>query len=68
VKYVYIDDLPTACCQKPGQVLFAVRDAVEMKHEPEPMDVNVWRSQMLGGLRFSDWDSLKSIKPVTTNN
>lgn len=60
VRYVYIDDLAAACCQKPGKVLFAVRDAVEMKHEPKPMDVNVWRSQMLGGYLWSDWDSIKT--------
>ena len=56
VKYVYIDDLPAACFQKPGQVIFAKREALEWKHEPTPMELATWRGQMLGGLCLSDWD------------
>lgn len=60
VKYVYIDDLPTAILHKPGQVLFAKREAVEWEYKPTPIDFNEWRSQMLGGWRWSDWG-------ITTN-
>lgn len=63
VRYVYIDDLPVAQFYKPGQVMFSVREAVEWKHKPTPMDFNEWRSQMLGGLRWSDWYAKELMKP-----
>jgi len=59
VKYVHIDELPIAKLYKPGQVMFAKREAVEWKHEPTPMELATWRGQMLGGLRPSDWDKFK---------
>ena len=91
--YRYIDDSPVAAIQKPGQVLFALRSAVEWKQQPISMtgfnavdeqakgftakqmdnpgvmtiprhtirqmerDYLIWRSQMLGGTRPSDWTS-----------
>ena len=68
VRYVYIDDHPAAQLYKPGQVMFAVRDAVELKHEPKPMDVNVWCSQMLGGYLWSDWDNKDNSCPIRGNS
>lgn len=56
VKYVYIDELPIAKLCKPGQVIFAKREAVEWKYKPTPIELSPWRNQMLGGLRPSDWD------------
>ena len=56
VKYVHIDELPiVAMFQKPGQVMFAKREAVEWKHEPTPMELT------FGDLRPSDWDKFKAI-------
>ena len=34
VKYVHIDELPIAELYKPGQVMFAKREAVEWKRDP----------------------------------
>ena len=56
VKYVHIDELPVAKLYKPGQVMFAKREAVEWKYKPTPIELSTWRDQMLGGLRLSDWD------------
>jgi len=59
VKYVYIDELPIAKLYKPGQVMFAKREAVEWKMKPAPTELSTWREQMLGGLRLDDWDKLE---------
>ena len=64
VRYVYIDNHPVAQLYKPGQVMFAKRDAVEWKYKPTPIELDVWRGQMLGGFRWSDWDAKESMKPV----
>lgn len=56
VKYVHIDELPIAKFYKPGQVMFAKREAVELEYTPTPIELSTWREQMLGGLRPSDWD------------
>ncbi len=56
VKYVHIDELPIAKLYKPGQVMFAKREAVELEYKPTPIELETWRGQMLGGLRVSDWD------------
>jgi len=56
VKYVHIDELPIAKLYKPGQVMFAKREAVEWKYKPTPIELSLWREQMLGGLRPSDCD------------
>lgn len=56
VKYVHIDELPIAKLYKPGQVIFAKREAVEWKCEPTMPSYEEWRNQMPGGLRISDWD------------
>ena len=56
VSYVYIDDRPIAKLYEPGQVLFAKREAMECEYRPTPIDLNEWRSQVLGGLLWSDWD------------
>lgn len=56
VNYVHIDELPIAELYKPGQVMFAKREAVEWKYKPTPIELSTWRDQMLGGLRPSDWD------------
>ena len=58
VDYVYIDDKPIAMFQKPGQVMFAKREALalELEYTPTPIELSTWRNQMLGGLRPSDWD------------
>ena len=59
VKCVHIDELPIAKLYKPGQVMFAKREAVEWKYKPTPIELSTWRDQMLGGLRFVDWDKLE---------
>ena len=59
VKYVHIDELLMAEFQKPGQVIFAKREAVEWKYKPTPIELSTWRDQMLGGLRLDDWDKLE---------
>ena len=56
VKYVHIDELPIAKLYKPGQVMFAKREEVELKYKPTPIELSTWREQMLGGLCPSDWD------------
>lgn len=56
VKYVHIDELPIAMFQKPGQVVFAKREALEWRRDPTMPSYEEWRNQMLGGLRPSDWD------------
>lgn len=56
VDYVYIDERPIAELYKPGQVVFAKREAVEWKMKPTPIKLSTWRDQMLGGLRLSDRD------------
>ena len=56
VKYVHIDELPIAKLYKPGQVMFAKREAVELEYTPTPIELSTWREQMLGGLRLDDWD------------
>ena len=56
VKYVHIDELPIANLYKPGQAMFAKREALEWKHKPTSIELSTWRDQMLGGLRLSDWD------------
>ena len=56
VKYVHIDELPIAKLYKPGQVIFAKREAVEWKRDLTMPTYEEWRNQMLGGLRPSDWD------------
>ena len=56
VKYVHIDELPTAKLYKPGPVIFAKREAVEWKRDSTMPSYEEWRNQMLGGLRPSDWD------------
>lgn len=56
VKYVHIDELPIAMFQKPGQVVFAKREAVEWKRDSTMPTYEEWRDQMLGGLFPSDWD------------
>ena len=59
VKYVHIDELPIAKLSKPGQVIFAKREAVEWKYKPTPIELSTWRDQKLGGLRLGDWDKLE---------
>ena len=59
VKYVHIDELPIAKLYKPGQVVFAKREAVEWKRNSTMPIYEEWRNQMLGGLRISDWDKFK---------
>ena len=59
VKYVHIDELPIAKLSKPGQVIFAKREAVELKYKPTPIELSTWRDQMPGGLRLDDWDKLE---------
>lgn len=54
VKYVHIDAI--AKFYKPGQVMFAKREALEWKRDPTMPTYEEWRNQMLGGLRPSDWD------------
>ena len=56
VKYVHIDELPIAKFYKPGQVMFAKREALEWKRDSTMPTYEEWRNQMLGGLRPSDWD------------
>ena len=56
VKYVHIDELPIAELYKPGQVMFAKREAVEWKRDPTMLSYEEWCNQMLGGLCPSDWD------------
>ena len=56
VEYVRIDELPIAMFLKPGDVMFAKREAVEWKYKPTPIELSTWRDQMLGGTRPSDWD------------
>ena len=41
---------------KPGQVMFAKREAAEWKRDPTMPSYEEWCNQMLGGLRPSDWD------------
>jgi len=60
VKYVHIDELPIAKLYKPGQVMFAKREAVEWKRDPTMPTYEEWCNQMLGGLRPSDWDRFKT--------
>jgi hypothetical protein len=55
VKYVHIDELPIATLYKPGQVMFAKREALEWKDLTMPT-YEEWRNQMLGGLCPSEWD------------
>lgn len=55
VKYVHIDELPIAKLYKPGQVMFAKREAFEWKRAPI-MTFEKLHKQMLGGLRLSDLD------------
>ena len=59
VKYVHIDELPIAKLYKPGQVMFAKREALELEYTPTPIELPTWREQMLGGLRLGDWDKLE---------
>ena len=56
VKYVHIDELPIAKFYKPGQVMFAKREALEWKRDSTMPSYEEWRNQMLGGLYPSDWD------------
>ena len=56
VKYVHIDELQIAKLYKPGQVIFAKREAVEWEYKPTPIELSTWRYQMLGGLWTADWD------------
>jgi len=56
VKYVHIDELPIAKLYKPGQAVFAKREAVEWRRDLTMPGYEEWRNQMLGGLRPSDWD------------
>ena len=60
VKYVHIDELPIAKLYKPGQIMFAKREAVEWKRDPTMPTYEEWRNQMLGGLCPSDWDRFKT--------
>lgn len=58
-KYVHIDELPIAKLYKPGQVMFAKREALEWlewKRDSTMPTYEEWRNHMLGGLRPSDWD------------
>ncbi len=48
VKYVHIDGRPIAEFYKPGQVLFAKREAVERKFKPTPIELATWRGQNKG--------------------
>ncbi len=48
VKYVHIDELSIAKLSKPGQVLFAKREAVERKFKPTPIELATWRGQNEG--------------------
>ena len=59
VEYVHIDELPIAKLYKPGQVMFAKREAVELEYTPTSIELSTWREQMLGGLCPSDWDKLE---------
>ena len=60
VKYVHIDELPiVAMFQKPGQVVFVKREALEWKRDSTMPSYEEWRNQMLGGLHPSDWDKLE---------
>lgn len=56
VKYVHIDELVIGKLFKPGDVMFAKREAVEWKLDFTMPSYEEWRNQMLGGLRPSDWD------------
>ena len=58
VKYVYIDELPIAKLYKPGQVMFAKREALEWKRDPIMPTYEEWRNQMLGDLCPSDLDKI----------
>ena len=64
-RYVYTDDMPIYDVVKQGTVMFALREAVDWKAEPTMLrtndwrnhlpDIHKWQSDMLGGLRPSDW-------------
>lgn len=56
VKYVHIDELQIAKLYKPGQVMFAKREALEWKRDPTMPTYEEWRNQVLAGLRPSDWN------------
>ena len=60
VKFIHIDELPIVQLYKPGQVMFAKREAVKLEYKPTPIELETWRGQMLGGLRVSDWDKFKT--------
>lgn len=60
VEYVHIDELPITKLYKPGQVMFAKREALEWKRYPTMPSYEEWRNQMLGGLCPSDWDKFKT--------
>ena len=60
VKYIRIDEQTIAKLFKPGQVMFAKREAVEWKYKPTPIGLSTWHNQMLGGLYLSDWDRFKT--------
>jgi len=49
VKYVHIDELPIAQLYKPGQVVLAKHEAVELEYTPTPIELSTWSDQMLGG-------------------
>ena len=55
-KYVHIDELLIAKLCKPGQVMFAKREALGWRRNPTMPTYEEWHNQMLGGLRPSDWD------------
>lgn len=44
VKYVHIDELPIAKLYKPGQVMFAKREAVEWKRDPTMPSESIMQS------------------------
>ena len=56
VKYVHIEELPIAKLYKPGQVVLAKCEALELKRDSTMPSYEEWRNQMQGGLRPFDWD------------
>lgn len=44
-KCIHIDELPIAQLYKPGQVMFAKREAMELEYKPTPIELETWRGQ-----------------------
>ena len=62
---LFIDELPVAKLYKPGQVMFAKREAVEWKRDPTMPTYEGWRNQVLRGLKPSDWRFRELLKVAT---